>query len=134
MLTSLRRFAVPFLGLALASVLFMTSTSVANQVGFSSSLPRWQEHTDVVGGHKDSYWSSNAFVRINSGNDNRNGWYWVDRIGKGQVTRHRFVASGKGHTLPYYNGGSWTGDTMLRGHQEWWGPGEDRISGLVDFG
>lgn len=130
--TTGKRFAISFLAFVVASVVFMASTALANRVGFKTMLPRWLGHTNVVAGHKDSYWSSNAYVRIHPGY--KNGWYWVDRIGQGQVTDHYFVASGTWNTLPYYDDGRWTGSTMLRGHQEWWGPGADYVAGVANFG
>lgn len=125
------RLALPIFGLAISAILFGASTAIASTPGFSSTLPAWQGHITVVSDRKDSYNSSNAYLHVNSGS--YNGWYWVDRTGTGQATDHYFVAGGNEHTLPYYNS-SWTGDTQLRGHQEWWGPGADHISGWINFG
>ena len=71
--TTGKRFAISFLALVVASVVFMASTAFANRVGFKTMLLRWQEHSNVVAGHKDSYWNSNAYVRIHPGYSH--GWY-----------------------------------------------------------
>lgn len=131
MLKNKKHIAYPMFGIAIAAFLFGATTIMASTPGFRSSLPRWQGHTTVVAGRKDSSSSSNAYLKLDDGS--KNGWFWVDRSGHGQATDRYFLAGNNERTLPYYSSG-WTGDTSLRGHQEWWGPGEDSISGWINFG